>query len=272
MPTLALDGVSLFYEDVGQGRPVLLLHGLGSSGRDWELVAPRLARARRVVVPDVRGHGRSDKPAGRYSVPLFARDVAALVDELGLGPVHVVGLSMGGMIGFQLAVDRPDLVRSLTVVNSGPDMVPRTFKMAFALSLRVVMLRLLGPRGFARALAPRLFPKPEQAELRREFEERVAANDPSAYRRATRALIGWSVLARLGEVRCPTLVLGSDRDYTPHAAKQAYVAKLANARFEEITDSGHGAPADQPEKVAAAVERFLDEVESEPGVASARGG
>jgi 3-oxoadipate enol-lactonase len=261
MPMLPLDGFSLHFEESGVGTPVLLLHGLGSSGRDWELVAPGLAAHHRVLVPDVRGHGRSGKPAGTYGVPLFARDIAAFCDRLGLTRVHVVGLSMGGMIGFQLAVDRPELVRSLTIVNSGPDMVLRTVRMRLALAARVLMLKYLGPRRFARVLAPKLFPKPEQAELRRKVEDAIGANDPDAYQRATRGLIGWSVLERLKEVSCPVLVLASDRDYTPLSAKKAYVDLLANARLQVVTDSGHASPMDQPGQIAEAVKGFLREAE-----------
>ncbi|MFE8598254.1 alpha/beta fold hydrolase [Archangium violaceum] len=261
MPLLQLDGVSVHYEESGTGTPVLMLHGLGSSGRDWELVAPGLEAHHRVIVPDVRGHGRSGKPAGAYGVPLFARDIAALCDRLGLANVHVVGLSMGGMIAFQLAVDRPELVRSLTIVNSGPDMVPRTMRMRLALAARVLLLKYLGPKRFARMLAPKLFPKPEQAELRQRVEEAIGANEPDAYMRATRGLVGWSVLARLKEISCPVLVLASDRDYTPLSAKKAYVDLLANARLQVVTDSGHASPMDQPGQLIDAVKAFLLELE-----------
>jgi pimeloyl-ACP methyl ester carboxylesterase len=262
MPTIRLDdGLSLHFEESGVGEPVLLLHGLGSSGRDWELVAPGLAAHHRVIIPDVRGHGRSDKPEGPYGVPLFARDIATFCERLGLTGVHVVGLSMGGMIGFQLAVDRPELVRSLTIVNSGPDMVPRTLRMRLMFATRVLLLKTLGPRGLARLLAPKLFPKPEQAELRRRVEEAIGANEPGVYQRATRGLIGWSVLERLKEISCPVLVLASDRDYTPLSAKKAYVDLLADARLQVLTDSGHAALMDQPGQLIQAVEGFFVEVE-----------
>lgn len=257
MSTIQLEGVSLYVEQHGSGSPVLLLHGLGSSGLDWELVTPRLAAHHRVIVPDVRGHGRSDKPAGDYGVPLFARDIAALCDRLGLSGVHVVGLSMGGMIAFELAVRRPDLVRSLVIVNSGPDMVPRTLRFRVALGTRILLLRLVGPAGLARVIARRLFPKPEQQELRQSIQERLAQNDRDVYLRATRGLIGWTVQDRLQEITCPVLVLASERDYTPVSFKEAYVARLKDARLQVLKDSGHAAPGDQPERVSDAILRFL---------------
>src|SRR5437762_3199638 len=106
------EGCTLHYEEYGHGDPVLLLHGLGSSSLDWEYQVPELATRYRVIVPDARGHGRSDKPRGRYSITGFSADLIALIEHLNLKPVHVVGLSMGGMIGFQLAVDQPQLLKS----------------------------------------------------------------------------------------------------------------------------------------------------------------
>jgi len=115
------DGCSLHYEEYGHGAPVFLVHGLGSSCQDWEYQTPALSAHYRVIAVDVRGHGRSDKPRERYSIPAFSADIEALLEHLNLGPVHYVGLSMGGMIGFQLAVDRPELLKSLTIVNSAPE-------------------------------------------------------------------------------------------------------------------------------------------------------
>lgn len=261
MPMLQLEGFSLSFEESGEGTPVLLLHGLGSSGRDWELVAPRLAARHRVIIPDARGHGRSEKPAGPYGVPLFARDIASLCERLGLTRVHVVGLSMGGMMGFQFAVDRPDLVKSLVVINSGPELVARTLRRKFEFAMRVTLLKLLGPGRLAKVLAPRLFPKPEQEALRQQAVAVLGANDPDAYLRATRGLLGWSVKERLGSISCPVLVLASDRDYTPVSEKQAYARLLPDARLQVLSDSGHAAPYDQPEQVAEAVEAFLAHVD-----------
>ncbi len=116
------DECTLHYEEYGQGEPVLLLHGLGSSCQDWEYQIPALAARYRVIVMDLRGHGRSDKPHERYSIQGMSNDVEALIEHLRLGPVHVVGLSMGGMVGFQLAVDH----KSLCIVNSAPQVKVRS--------------------------------------------------------------------------------------------------------------------------------------------------
>lgn len=260
MPAQRVNGIEMVYETAGQGEALLLLHGLGSRSEDWQLQLPAFVSRYRVVVADMRGHGRTSKPPGPYSVPMMAADVLGLLDALGIDAAHVVGLSMGGMIAFQMAVDRPERVRSLVIVNSGPALVAHTFGERLRVWQRLALARLAKPARTAQFLGPRLFPKPEQAELRQQFIDQWAQNDPRAYRAAMRALIGWSVLDRVGAIRCPTLVISGDRDYTPVAAKEGYTAQIPDARLVVIEDSGHATPIDQAEAFNACVLEFLEEV------------
>jgi pimeloyl-ACP methyl ester carboxylesterase len=261
--TIRVNDVDLAYDIAGQGEPVLLIHGLGSGRHDWDPQMAELSTRHRVITYDVRGHGDSGKPKGPYSMVQFAEDAAALIRELALPPVHVVGLSLGGMIGFQLAVDDPELVRSLTIINSGPEVVPRTLRERLVIGTRLLLTRLLGPARLANLLAPRLFPKPEQERLRQAFVRRLAQNDRRAYLATTRAILGWSVADRLGEIACPVLVIAAERDYTPIAHKRAYVAKLRRARLEVIMDSGHATPWDQPRALNEKLLAFLAESSAE---------
>jgi 3-oxoadipate enol-lactonase len=257
MPKLHVRDIDLYYKIAGQGQPILFIHGLGSSSRDWELQVAVFSKTHRTVTFDVRGHGQSDKPPGPYSVPLFATDTAELIRLLDIAPAHVVGISMGGMIAFQLAVSAPDLVKSLVIVNSGPELVLRTWKERLNGLQRLLIVRLLGMRKMGEALGKRLFPKPEHQELRRMFVERWAENDKRAYYAAMRGLVGWSVADRLGDVRCPTLVIAADEDYTPVSLKRAYVAKMPRAEMVVIEDSRHATPVERPEQFNQALIAFL---------------
>lgn len=261
MPCFDHDGCQLHYEEYGHGTAVLLIHGLGSSTLDWEYQIPELAARHRVIALDVRGHGRSDKPRERYRIADFASDAAALLEHLGLPRVHLVGISMGGMIGFQLGVDQPHLLHSLTIVNSGPEVKARKPRDYLEIARRWTLSRLLSLETIARALARLLFPKPEQAELRRKLEERWPRNDKRAYLASLDAIIGWGVRERLARITCPTLVVSADHDYTPVAQKQAYVDELPNARLLVIEDSRHATPLDQPERFNHSLLAFLREVE-----------
>jgi 3-oxoadipate enol-lactonase len=257
MPKLYVGDIDLYYEIAGQGQAILFIHGLGSSGRDWELQVAFFAKHYQVVTFDVRGHGQSDKPPGPYSVPLFATDTAELITSLGIAPAHVVGISMGGMVAFQLAVSTPDLVKSLVIVNSGPELILRTFKERLAGLQRLLVARLLGMRKMGQVLSKRLFPREEHQELRRTFIERWAGNDKRAYIDSMRAIVGWSVTDRLGAIRCPTLVIAADEDYTPVSLKEAYVAKMPQAELVVIADSRHATPVERPEQFNEALMVFL---------------
>jgi pimeloyl-ACP methyl ester carboxylesterase len=260
MPMIAVNGLDVFYEMRGQGDPVLLVHGLGSSTEDWEPQVDALARSFKVLAYDVRGHGKTAKPAGTYSVTQFADDAAGLIRALKLQPVHVVGLSMGGMIAFQLAADHPELVRSLVIVNSGPEMVLHTFKERIGIVQRKLIVRLMGMRKMGQVLAEKLLPGVEHAARRDLFADRWARNDKSAYLRALSALVGWSVTAKLPGIRQPVLVVTADQDYTPVAWKQWYTSLMPNASLAVIPESRHMMPLERPQLFHDALLPFLSSV------------
>ncbi|MEO8623512.1 MAG: alpha/beta hydrolase [bacterium] len=257
MPMTTLGDLNVFYERHGEGEPVLLIHGLGSSTEDWEPQVDALSNYFTVIAYDVRGHGRTAKPRGTYSVPQFAEDAARLVEHVGLGPMHVMGLSMGGMIAFQLAADRPDLVRSVIIVNSGPEMILRSWKEKFAIFQRRVIVRVMGMSKMGEVLSTRLLPAPEHAALRETFVERWGRNDPGAYLRALSALVGWSVMAKLPAITCPVLVVAADQDYTPVAWKRDYTAKMPHASLVVIPNARHMMPVETPEPFHNAIIPFL---------------
>ncbi len=257
MPIVPINDVEVFYSAAGSGEPVLFLHGLGGNGLDWKAQIPAFSKYRTIAM-DIRGHGRSGKPEGPYSVAQFASDAIELIRRLDASPAHIIGLSMGGMIAFQIAVDSPDAVRSLTIVNSGPEMILRTDLERQAIEARYTMVREQGMPALARMIAAPLFPKPEQAEIREVFEARIAANDPQAYLHSLSAIVGWSVADRIGEIQCPVLIVSSDHDYTPVAWKRAYAERIPRARVEVLEDSRHAGPIDQAGNFNRIVLEFLN--------------
>jgi pimeloyl-ACP methyl ester carboxylesterase len=259
MPTRTIGDVDLHYESTGAGVAVVLIHGLGSYIGDWRPQVDALGDAFRVIAVDLRGHGRSSKPPGPYSVSQLAADVAVLIRSLDAGPAHIVGLSLGGAVAFQLAVDAPSLVRSLVIINSGPSFVA-TWQLRLAVLLRLFLVKVAGLQRVGAMIARRLFPRTEQEPLRRAFEEHFVTNDRRAYEASTRALIGWTVADRLSAIGCPVLVVSGDRDYTPVSAKEPYVAALPNARLVVIADAGHACTLEQPDQVNRVLRTFLTSV------------
>jgi len=257
MPKLTVQDIDLYYEISGKGQPLFFIHGLGSSTRDWERQVAFFSRLYQVITYDLRGHGKSDKPPGPYSIQLFASDTAELIGSLGIGKTHVVGLSLGGVIAFQLALEAPELLRSMVIVNSGPEFIVRTLKERLSLFQRFFIVRLLGMRQMGKVLAKRLLPKPEQSNLRRIFIERWAENDKRAYLDSLQAMVGWSVTRHLNAVNCPVLVVSAAQDYTPVSYKEAYAAKMAKAEVMVIPDSRHLTPVDQSDHFNEALLAFL---------------
>lgn len=192
--------IALYYETHGDGAPLLLIHGLGSSTLDWAPQVAHFSERFRVITLDVRGHGRSDKPPGPYSVPIFAGDLVELLDALHIESAHLAGISMGGMIAFQLAVDAPQRVRSLTIVNSGHE------------------LKVCGPEDALSGLAAPLHPASRRDAKARRGARRTVVPETRTGRTMAR------VRRALGDQRPARLTrglrgvdrMGCDRSVGPH--------------------------------------------------------
>lgn len=259
-----LDTIDLAYSEAGSGPPLVLLHGLGGSQRDWELQLPAFRPHYRVIMPDLRGHGRSPRPRGPYRISLLAADVALLLMRLDARPAHVLGLSLGGAVALQLAIDYPELVRSLVLVNALPRFVTSHWRQRLLALRRFLNVYLRGMDKVADEVAARLFPLLEQAPIRAEAARRLASNDPAAYRASLWAAARFDVSYLLDLITCPVLVVAGDRDTTlPLAPKRRLAEQLPNARFQVIANSGHATPLDQPEAFNRVVLAFLREVEEE---------
>lgn len=120
MPTVALDDMEMFYESRGDGTPLLLLHGGLGIGADWRHVFPTDPVGYRVIVPDLRGHGRSTNPGGTFTFRQCAADVIALLDHLELTEVAAIGLSMGAKTLLHVATRQPDRVGAMALVSATP--------------------------------------------------------------------------------------------------------------------------------------------------------
>ncbi len=260
MPFFTTDGAEIHYEVVGAGEPILFLHGLGSSTLDWEPQVSALAGRYRTIAIDSRGSGESRdrrKANGPFSVAEFAADALAVLDHLGATPAHVVGLSLGGVVAFQMAVTRPQALRSMTIVNSAPAFEVRGVRAVATIWLRRVISRLFGPKGMARTLAPKLFPAPGHEALRRQFIARMARNRRGAYIATQLAVLGWSVADRLATIQVPTLVIGAEYDYPFLADKQAWVRRMPRAEYVEVPGAHHALPIEAPAPFNAALGAFL---------------
>ncbi len=256
------DDLHTYYEITGKGTPVLFIHGLGSSTEDWEYQVPAFSEHHKVITYDVRGHGRSSKSPPPYSIRAFAQDTAELIRHLDLGPMHVVGISMGGMIGLELALDHPAMIRSLTICNAGPCLQLKGISGRLMLATRLSIMHLMGMKAVGKKLAREMFPKPSQVELRQKVKNRWARNDTKSYAAAVRAIVEWNVENRLQELTVPILVVKGDADKTPSEMTDEHIARMFDARKVVIADSMHATPVDQPEAFNEKVLDFISHIDN----------
>lgn len=239
--------------------PVVMLHGLGSRGRDWVLQIETMRDRYRVVTVDLRGHGDSAMRPGWPKITDMAADVTHLLGEINGGEYHLVGLSLGGAVALQLAVDRPELVRSLTIVNAAATLRPGLRRFPSML-VRLLLLLTGQMDALGQWVARGLFPRVDQSELRRLAAERLAQTSRTDYLKAIVAILRFDLRHRVHAIAAPTLILAGELDKTiPLRSKRALAGSIPCARLEVIARSGHATPLDAPERFNALLLGFLAE-------------
>lgn len=245
-------GMRVVRDGPRQAPPLLLIHGSGASGDSWSLVVPALAGHHHVIRVDLPGCGQSP-PAPSYDVPDQAGRVAALLDDLGLDRVAAIGHSSGGYVVTALAEQRPDLVRSLVLISTGPSpdaLLPQPFILRF----------LLGP-----PFGPLLWSRRSDAVMRSGIkaamarpvdipDDMVAGLRNTTYhafravsRRNGAYIAERSVPERLAALQVPVLVIfgAADPRWDPSSARQ--YDKVPDARVELLPGVGHIPMLEEPE-------------------------
>ena len=258
MPLASINGSELHYDCHGHGEPLLLIHGLGSSGADWAFQIPVLRERFRVVVADLRGSGLSGKPSEAYSIAGFADDLWCLLDHLAIDRSHLVGFSLGGAVALEMALQRPRQCHRLVLINALPSYRIDHWRKWLEAWTQIAMVRVLGLPRTASMIAKRLFPHPHQAPMQRRVVEVVGANAPAAYLRSVRALMNWCARERLDELESPTLLIAAEHDYTELDEKRDWARRL-RATLAVISGSRHGTPFDAIASTNACLLSFQQE-------------
>jgi 3-oxoadipate enol-lactonase len=254
------NGLQISYETAGESGPtVVLVHGLGGSAAQWGGVAALLAPSCRVVMPELRGHGQSDKPPGPYAMKQFVDDLGAFCDALKIQRAVVVGASMSGALVLQLAAERPSLVQGVVPLG-GFGVQTAVGKERMGARAAAVEAQGMSPAVVDAILAGALgatthATRPALVGLQRAL---MAQNDPRAYAAATRAVVEIDVQSLLPRVKCPTLLLfGAEEKVAPWTAQAALRTSIPHAQIRAIPEAGHLAFVERPAEVAAALMEFL---------------
>ena len=255
--------IPLAFEVVGYGPPVVILHGLFGSGRNWVPIANALADTHRVYLPDARNHGASQW-SETMSYPEMARDVLALIEREELQRPLVVGHSMGGKTAMALALEHPQAIGGLAVIDIAPERYADQFSPYVTAMRGLDVAAATSRKEVQQALAHSLSGDAPvdflMQNLRRHDERFDWRLNLLAVAVCMQDLCGFPEQWMRERYEGPTLfVAGTDSDYV-RPESQAGIGRLfPRARLEHIVDAGHWVHADQPEALLCALRGWLRE-------------
>ena len=260
MPLIQAGDVNIYYEVHGQGKPLVLLMGLGCHSGLWIYQVPVFSQHFQVITMDNRGVGRSDKPAGDYSIEMMADDTANLLKALAIPKAHILGMSMGGAIAQRFALRYPQMVDKLLLACTFSGQTPYGIMMmklwediargaGMGAVTQLLLLQSFTPRGFL-----------EQPQVVAEIQE-IFARHPqpvAAYVSQNHACQKHNTNGELPQIKAPTLGLVGDRDIqTPVASVKFITEKISGAILKVIPRCGHGFMWEAAEQFNEAVLEFL---------------
>jgi len=254
-------GVKIYWDEQGQGEPVLLIVGLAYPSQMWYRTRPLLASCYRTLVLDNRGIGQSDVPQGPYPIALMASDAAAVLDAAGVESAHVFGVSMGGMIAQEFALQYPARVRSLilgctaaggaTAVRAEPE------------AIQMLMNReKMSPEQAAEASVPFIY---DPTTPRARIDEDIAIRRPwfpsaAGYAAQLQGILGWESYSRINQIVAPTLVIHGESDrLVPPGNSKLIAERIPGAKLVMIPHASHLFLTDQTEVSHHAILQFLNE-------------
>jgi pimeloyl-ACP methyl ester carboxylesterase len=272
MPTIDARGTTIAYTDTGappglaDAPAVVFGHGLLFGGWMFRSQIAALKDSYRCVTIDWRGQGESPAPRDGYEIDSLTADAVALVSQLGIGPVHWVGLSMGALVGQRLAARHGELLRSATLIAGTADAEdPASVRE----QKQLAMFQLIfGMRPILGKLKPLLFgpaflADPANAELLREWSGRLSKTGRAGLRRALHGAAGRAAVTdEIGRITLPVLVVvGADDRAAPPERSQRIASSIKGARLEIVPDCGHSSTLEQPDTISALLTKFLGEVD-----------
>ena len=243
MPIFHHNELQLHYLVRGSGEPVLLIHGLGSSGADWAFQIPALEQQFHVIAPDLPGSGHSTTTTRTYRIESFAECLWALLDSLEISRVNIIGFSLGGAVALEMALQRPVSVPRLVLINSLASYEVDHWRKWLEVRKLLMQVRILGMRRVAKLVAGRLFPHPWQQPIRDRTRAVISSAHSGVYRGMVNALQNWNATERLDQLQSQTLLIAAEHDFTPLADKHLLAAKL-HAAIVVVRGSRHGTPFD----------------------------
>ncbi len=254
MPYLSLPSLNLYYEEVGTGPETLVFsHGLLWSHRMFEAQIAELSKSYRVIAYDHRGQGKSEV-TGPYDMDTVASDAAALIRNLVDGPVHFIGLSMGGFVGMRLAARYPELIKSLVLLETSANAEPLENLPQYKLLNGIVrwtgIIPPIANKVMKIMFAHSWLQNPAHADSIRVWKKELASNKKSITGPVEGVIYRKGVEEELGNISCPTLVIVGDEDIATTPQKAAFIHNgIKGSKLEVLSGAGHSSCIEKPEEV-----------------------
>jgi pimeloyl-ACP methyl ester carboxylesterase len=257
----------IHYEDTGGPGPAIVFsHGLLWSTAMYRFQIAAFRNDFRCVAYDHRGQGKSEITESGYDMDTLTQDAVRLIERLAIAPVHFVGLSMGGFVGMRLAARRPELVRSLVLIETASDPEPKLNIPKYKTLLFAT--KIFGVPSLTPAVMNVMFGKPflkdpARKELRQSMVQALIDNDWTGTARAIDGVLMRKPVApeELAKIRCPTMVISGELDGAVVPARSERTARqIPGARFVTIPRAGHTSSIEEPESVNAALREFWSHI------------
>ena len=256
-------GLRIAYRKAGSGPMVVMLHGIGGAAAQFREQLEGLADEFTVFAWDAPGYGDSDDPDGDWRMADYAERLSSLLDQLSLGPVHILGQSWGGLLAQEFYRQHPERVRSLILSDTfaGSAVRPEAQRNAI-LQGRLDAVATRTPAEMAAARLPMLVTDDAPEAVKQEIETMLAAIHPNGYRQAAVALHHTDFLDLLPAINVPTLVIAGEHDRVVAMEHSRQLAEgIPGARLEVIAGTGHLSNQQKPDEYNAIVRAFLRKVE-----------
>jgi pimeloyl-ACP methyl ester carboxylesterase len=254
------NGVTLAYVEMGdpKGAPLLLLHGYTDTSRVWGTLIPQLMRYR-LIIPDQRGHGGSDKPDCCYALSDFAHDAKLLLDAKAISRAHVVGHSLGSMVAQALAADHPERVGKVVLVGS-TGRVPITRDAWMWTNIMAMKAPVASNAAFLKEWSPLASPTPVDPEQAAWNDREIAETPLHVWRSVLRELLDVPIGRYGPDIKAPTLILSAEKDALfDRSHHDALAAAIPHAEAVMLPDLGHNLILERPNVVGPVITSFLAE-------------
>jgi len=264
MPKASVNGIEMHYRDVGEGFPVVLIHGYTGNSRNWALTVPALRESFRTISMDLRGHGLSGKPTRPedYSLAFMVDDVHDLLEQLEVPECYLVGHSMGGGVAMRFVLAHPEVVRALVLVDTSasPQDSSRT-------EMREALLKTAREEGLEAAFEAQLRIDPGASEILSNpqavqvWREQFLMTSLEAYLYCAAAMAEReSLLEDLRRVAVPTLIVCGERDAPFLEPSRLMHEAIPDSELVIIDDAGHSPQFETPVEFNRVLTEFLSKV------------